>query len=340
LQFAAAFPLYYNNLRSKFFVKNPAGSTFSNKIAIFAAKIHKMLMKKLLLLTACTALMGACVSNEYDLGKDIDTDGIAIGDANSKLEMPLANIHVGINELSAGQVDITALFNDVEAWIPVSYSFIEVQRLGDKSYVDQWVKDLCNGMDNDSEFARVVEHIHKTRMDDFRQWVAPGTNVDTYKAAFKSSWNNSRKRSELENKIGEVVASEIASIDTDVDPVVYEIQNDGLDEDVIDMLVDEQNDGALELFGPILNKMEPIECSLKAEFVGSSVGFDVPLPAAKEVNIPNVKIPASDVYTIIQNGSLQVKVTLVKFYPRTAYPRDELMLVQLKLRKTGGLKVN
>lgn len=309
-----------------------------------------MLMKKLLLLTLCAVIMGACIDKEYDLGKDIDTDGVGIGDAASEFVMPLANIRVGSDELLAGKGDITALFSDVEAWIPASYESIEVQRLGDSRYVDQWVADLCKGMDDDNEFTHVVEQIHKTRMEDFRQWVAPNTDFDIYKATFKSLWSDNRTRKAIENKIGEIVASEIAAIDTEVDPVDYTIENDGLDEDVIDMLIDEQNDDALELFGSILNRMEPIECTLKAEFAGTSVGFDVALPAATaaagntdnagKAGIPDVKIPATDVYTIVQNGRLRVTVTPVKFYPRTAYPEYELMFVQLKLRKKGGLKVN
>lgn len=306
-------------------------------------------MKRLLLLTACTVIMGACINNDYDLGKSIDTDNVTIGGSDSEFVMPLANIHVSSNELSANNVDITALFGDVEAWIPASYKSIEVQRLGDSQYVDQWAGDLCKGMDNDdNEFARVVEHIHKNRMEDFRQCgVTPIDDFAAYKEQFKGLWNDSQTRGRIEAKIDEVVASEIASINTTVDPVEYEIQNDGLDEDVIDMLVDEQNDGALELFGSILNKMEPIECTLHAEFLNTPVGFDVSLPAAvasgaagNAVAIPNVKIPANDAYAIIERGLLRVTVTPVKFYPRTAYHEGEQLLVQLKLRKRGGLKVN
>lgn len=303
-----------------------------------------MLMKKLLLLMLCTVIMGACVDKEYDLGKDIDTDNVGIGGADSEFVMPLANIHVGSDELLAGKGDITVLFNDVDAWIPASYEYVEVQRLDDSEYVDQWVDDLCKGMDNDDEFTRVVEHIHKTRMEDFGHYVAPTTDFAAYKEAFQKSWNNSLLRGAIEKKIGEIVASEIAAIDTEVDPVDFKIENDGLDEGVIDMLVDEE-DGALEIFGSILNKMEPIECTLKAAFLETSVGFDVSLPAAVKaadspVAIPDVKIPASDAHKIIEQGLLRVTVTPVKFYPRAAYHEGEQMLVHLKLRRRGGLKVN
>ncbi len=338
--------------------KNTGEKTLSNKITIFAAKYLQTLMKRLLLLTACTVLMGACVSDEYDLG-NIDTEGIGIGDAASEFVLPLANIHVGSDELLAGEGDITGMFSNIEAWIPGSYASIEVQRLGDSRYVDQWIADLCKGMDVDNEFARVVEHIHKTRREDFRQCgVTPTDDLAAYKAQFKGLWSNSRTRGRIENKIGEVVASEIAAIDAEVAPVEYEIQNDGLDEEVIDMLIDEQNDDALELFGSVLNKMEPIECTLKAEFLDTSVGFDVSLPAAvtaaagqadpaddtvnadNAVAVPNVKIPAKDARQIIEQGLMRVTVTPVKFYPRTAYPEGEQMLVHLKLRRKGGLKVN
>ncbi len=306
-------------------------------------------MKKLLLLTACTVIMGACTNDEYDLGKNIDTDDVGIGGPDSEFVMPLANIHVGSNELLANNGDITVLFDNVEDWIPGSYESIEVQRLGDSQYVDQWVRDLCKGMnDDDNEFARVVEHIHKTRMNDFRDYVDPTTDFAAYKGKFQESWNNAQKRSGIERMIGKAVASDIAAIDVEIEPVDYEIQNDGLDEDVIDMLIDEQNDDALELFGTILNKMKPIECTVKAEFVDTSVDFNVSLPAAvaatdntgNAVAIPNVKIPAMDAYKIIEHGSLRVTVTLVKFYPRTAYPEGEQMFAHLKLRRKGSLKVN
>ncbi len=306
-------------------------------------------MKKLLLLTLCTVIMGACTDKEYDLGKDIDTDNVGIGGPDSEFVMPLANIHVSSNELSVDNRDITALFGDVEALIPASYQSIEVQRLGDSKYIDQWVKDLCKGMDEDeNEFTRVVEYIHRNRMEDFRQCgVTPNNDFAAYKEQFKGLWNDNQTRSAIETKIGEVVGSEITSLDTTVDPVDFEIENDGLDKDVIDMLVDEQGDGALELFGTIQNKMEPIECTLRAEFVGTSVGFDVSLPAAaasgtadNAVAIPAVKIPAKDAYAIIEHGSLRVTVTPVKYYPRAAYHEGEQMLVHLKLRKKGGLKVN
>lgn len=312
-------------------------------------------MKKLLLLTLCTVIMGACIDDEYDLGKDIDTDDVGIGGPDSEFVMPLANIHVGSGELSADKGDITVLFSDVDAWIPIRYEYIEVQRLGDSQYVDQWVEDLCKGMADDNEFTRVVEHIHKTRMEDFSYCVTPTDDFAAYKEAFQKSWNNNLMRSAIEKKIGEAVASEVAAVDVEIDPVDYTIQNDGLDEDVIDMLVDEQNDDALELFGSILNRMEPIECTLKAEFLETSVGFDVSLPAAvtavegkadpadnadNTVAVPAVKIPANDAYKIIEHGLLRVTVTPVKFYPRTAYHEGEQMFVQLKLRRKGGLKVN
>lgn len=331
-------------------------------------------MKKLLLLTACTVLIGACVTDEYDLGKDVDTSGIGIGDPASEFVMPLANIHVGCDELLTGKGDITGIFSNIESWIPASYKYIEVPRLGDSRYVGQWIADLCAGMDEDNEFARVVEHIHKTRMEDFRHCgVTPGTDFVTYKENFKRSWNNSRTRGAIEKTIGEVVAAEIAAVDAEVAPIDYTIENDGLDEDVIDMLIDEQNDDALELFGSIRNRMKPIECTLKAEFLETSVGFGVSLPAAvtadmgktdktdntdntdgadstdnadntdktdNAVAIPGVKIPAKDASAIIEHGLLRVTVTPVKFYPRTAYPEGEQMLVHLKLRRKGGLKVN
>ncbi len=307
-----------------------------------------MLMKKFLLLILCTVIMGACTDKEYDLGKDIDTDNVGIGGPDSEFVMPLANIHVSSNELSVDNRDITALFSDVEALIPGSYQSIEVQQLGDSKYIDQWVKDLCQGMDNDeNEFTRVVEYIHKNRMEDFRQCgVTPNNDFAAYKEEFRGLWNDSQKRGGIEAKIGEVVASEIASINTTVN-YDCDINNDGLDKDVIDMLVDEQNDGALELFGTVLNKMEPIECTLKAEFIGTSVSFDVLLPvgvasgtADNAVAVPAVTIPANDAYKIIEHGSLRVTVTPVKYYPRAEYHDGEQVLVNLKLRKKGGLKVN
>ncbi len=306
-----------------------------------------MLMKKFLLLTLCTVIMGACTDKEYDLGKDIDTDNVGIGGPDSEFVMPLANIHVSSNELSVDNRDITALFSDVEALIPGSYQSIEVQQLGDSKYIDQWVKDLCQGMDNDeNEFNRVVEYIHKNRMEDFRQCgVTPNDDLAAYKEEFRRVWSGS-KRSAIETKIREIVVSEIASINTTVN-YDCDINNDGLDKDVIDMLVDEQNDGALELFGTVLNKMEPIECTLKAEFIGTSVGFDVLLPVGvasgttdNAVAVPAVTIPANDAYKIIEHGSLRVTVTPVKYYPRAEYHDGEQVLVNLKLRKKGGLKVN
>ncbi len=304
-------------------------------------------MKKFLLLTLCTVIMGACTDKEYDLGKDIDTDNVGIGGPDSEFVMPLANIHVSSNELSVDNRDITALFSDVEDLIPASYEYIEVQRLNDTQYIDQWISDLCKGMDNDeNEFNRVVEYIHKNRMEDFRQCgVTPNDDLAAYKEEFRRVWSGS-KRSAIETKIREIVVSEIASINTTVN-YDCDINNDGLDKDVIDMLVDEQNDGALELFGTVLNKMEPIECTLKAEFIGTSVGFDVLLPvgvasgtADNAVAVPAVTIPANDAYKIIEHGSLRVTVTPVKYYPRAEYHDGEQVLVNLKLRKKGGLKVN
>ncbi len=304
-----------------------------------------MLMNKLLLLALCTVIMGACTDKEYDLGKDIDTDNVGIGGPDSEFVMPLANIHVSSNELSVDNRDITALFDDVEALIPASYESIDVQRLHDPSYINQWVKDLCKGMDtNENEFNRVVEYIHKNRMADFSQCgITPNSDLAAYKEDFRRLWNDTQARSEIEAKIGDVVASEISSVNTTVDPVVYDINNDGLDSDVIDMLVDEENDSALQLFGSILNKMEPIECTIKAEFIGTSVGFEVSLPAASAnnaVSIPAVNIPADDAYAIIEHASLRVTVTPVKYYPRAEYHEGEQVFVNLKLRKTGGLKVN
>lgn len=308
-------------------------------------------MKRLLLLTVCAAMTSACVTKEYDLKDGVYTDNAGIGDADAQFVIPLANIRVDSNELTTGKGGIITMFDGIDVWIPASYNSIEVQKLNDSQYIGQWVEDLCSGMNDgmndskeesgiqDNDFDRVVEHIHKNRMEDFRYWVAASNDLDTYKNNFRRSWNYFRTG--IERKIGQAVAEDVANVSTEVAPTDYTIDNSGLDNKVIDMLAEWHNDDALALCGSVVNRMKLFECKLKAELLGTSVGFDLQVqPADSTVDIPVVKIPAREARTIVQRSTMRLTLTPVRFYPRTPADPGEQLLVQLKLRRKGGMPVN
>ncbi len=308
-------------------------------------------MKRLLLLTVCAAITGGCVTREYDLKDGVYTDNIGIGEAGSEFVIPWANICVDSNRLTTGKGDITTMFDDIAPWIPASYESIEVQRLNDSQYLGQWVRDLCNGMNagmdgnkeesaaEDNDFDRVVEHIHKNRMEDFRSWVAVSDNPDTYKSNFRRSWNYFR--TSIERKIEQVIAEDTANVPTEIAPAEYAIDNSGLDNRVTDMLVEWRNDDALALCGRIVNRMKPFECKLTAELTDTSVGFGLQLrPAADTVDIPAVRIPAREARAIVQRGTLRVTLTPVRYYPHTPAVPGEQLLIELKLRRKGGMPIN
>lgn len=59
-------------------------------------------------------LATSCIDKDYDLS-EIDTDGVVIGD---EFRLPLATVTVGMSELSKGDTDIKALFDEADIWLP------------------------------------------------------------------------------------------------------------------------------------------------------------------------------------------------------------------------------
>lgn len=310
-------------------------------------------MKKILR-TFAWLLLGAsglvsCVDKAYDLEK-IDSDGISIGDDDSEFRIPVATIRVKTREIVSGDMDISALIDDVNVWLPSALpdgvDYLDVTRLEDNTYINKLLDALYVDMGNPAtgKLDAVADFAWTRCRDAFAPLLLVGDRAteEVFKTAFRTMYTQDVVRAEARRQ-AEFYLSGLAGID----PLVYDLGSLGIADDVVDMLADNLDPAGtpdavntLSLYGTIVCRL-PLSFRLGASLASTGIDFSSEIVAGSESNpIREVRIYAEDLRTLADGTSITLPVLLQRYYPGMDFSQDpaaEQISVSLSLVKRGPL---
>ena len=109
-------------------------------------------MKHILFRTALCAvvLLSSCVDKEYDLSK-IESEGVAIGNDQSKFYMPLLNVKFQSSNIcqnvDSDEISIMQIYDKINIWVPTKLpndaSYIDIKQL---STNEQYRNDILHAL--------------------------------------------------------------------------------------------------------------------------------------------------------------------------------------------------
>ena len=315
-----------------------------------------MKKKFYLFMLLCGACATSCIDPEYDLS-NISTDNIAIGDESSQFEIPLVQVLVGMDELK--DEDLTAIdgiFDEADTWLPTQLpqgeECIHVQQLTtDTEYTDELLEQLLTEMAEDPDkLEQVATLLEEKYIDSFQD--IPDIDPNRFKEDFIQVYTTNEQVRELLNERVKTLANNyLTGIDLNLSGLTYTIDNIDLGDDVVDMLTEnldpeetEQPKNTLHLVGTIDNNL-PVSFTATPVFLGTDVTFTAKIAANQSGNeIPETKVSADDLRTIVNGTSIEITVTIDKYYPGRGFNRgageedQPQITINLHLNKRGGLK--
>lgn len=314
-------------------------------------------MRKLLLL--CGVFATACIDNDYDLA-NINTDNIAIGDETSRFEAPLAKVYVSLADINSNdQVRIDQIFNEADTWLPTQLpdtdengAYADVQRLlNAPTYVnDRLLPDLLDEMGtNPEKLDAVATLLQKNYYDDFAG-VLPGVSQTEFKEAFVEAFtSNASLRDALSREVKNLAGDYLTNLDVNMDDLSYEIGHIDLSDEVVNMLCDNLDPAetpdpknTLHLAGEIDNRL-PLTLEIAPSFLNTQVSFSTTVLANSPENVlPETRLLANDLRTIVQNARVDIPIVIRKYYPGKGFDntseQQTQMQINLYLIKRGALK--
>lgn len=311
-------------------------------------------MKKALLFLLLCLSATSCVDKAYDL-ENVDTDNITIGGETSEFKIPLVTVVVGMAEIKNGNVDIEQIFQEADIWLPSplpeNVAYVDFSQLADQTYVNSLTDALLAQVERDEKKrAEVRDLIWDAYRDDFLPVLNLPENVDKsdYEAAFNLAIETGMP--EFQNEIRAIASRYITDIN--VEEMHYEVGNLDISSDIVDMLVDNLDPketpnpkNTLHLYGEISSKL-PISLLLHPAFSPSDVNFPVTMNAGTAVNkidpTPATRLFGEDLRQIVDGLTINIPVTLQKYYPAMGFQPNEQqqIVITLRLVKRGGLTLN
>lgn len=326
----------------------------------FTIILSQMKFKFLCLLCASGWLATACVDNDYDFGK-LETDNIAIGDASSVTEMPLATVYVSMSEIANNQSDILALCRKADNWLPAplpgNADYIDLTQINDPDYSGAIFDALIDQMDSDPEkLDAVTALVYEEYAPEFSELLGvPVTEPELFEEAFRIGYKEPAVNEELRNCfIG------FLSADLHVEPFSYDIGSINISNDVVDMLADNLDPegtpnptNTLSLAGEIVSRL-PITLQLSPSFRSGSyeiVSFDAHIDALSDIcpieESEQTRIYAEGLRQLVNGAEISIPVVFEKYYPGDSgflnTPADDQtpqIEIRLHLIKRGGIKIN
>lgn len=319
-------------------------------------------MKRILpLYMLCCLCATACVDQNYDLNK-IDTDNIAIGDENSRFEVPLVKVLVGMDELNSDdQTPIDALFNEADTWLPTQLPdhdengpFVFVQQLTNNPEFVQGtlLPALITEMEtDDAKLDDVATLLSENYYDSFAP-LLPGVTPETFKETFKEQFrNNGALHEQLAEQVKNLADSYLSSLEVNLSDLSYDVEHIDISDEIIDMLTDNldpegtpDSKNTLHIAGTIDNKL-PLSLTATPVFTPTDVTFTADIEANRNGNeLPETQLFAEDLRTIVRGITIQISVVLDKYYPGKGFERETgtgeqtQLQINLHLIKRGGLK--
>lgn len=318
-------------------------------------------MKKFsFLILLCAAGLAACVAPEYDLSK-ISTDNIAIGDESSQFQVPLLKISVNMNELdNDGGDSIDKIFDEADTWLPEQSLnsdengiFVLVQRLlTDTEYVEDLLTRLLEEMhSNPEKLDRVIALLEEKYFEEFASILGISEQAD-FKEAFKTAFNSGNALcKQIETKIKELATIYLTGLNVNMPDLTYSVERIELSDDVVNMLVDNLDDkevaepkNTLHMAGTIDNRL-PISITATPTFAPTEISFTATIEANRTDNVlEETRLFAEDLQSIVRGLTIQIAVSLDKYYPGKGFDRgsdtneQSQLTINLHLIKRGALK--
>ncbi len=293
----------------------------------------------------------SCVDDSYDLST-VDTDNISIGE-NESFEMPLATVTIRMDEFKKESVDLTALMNEADTWLPStlpgSADYVDLQKVlhNDAEYINALLNALMDEMcGNPDKMNLVVNTIwsNKAYRNEFSSELPTGDDKQqAFKDGFKRLFASTQQLRDLTAARAKKYLSELK-----VEAVEYRLDKIDISNDVVKMLTDNLDDRntpngtrRLELYGSVTSAL-PLSLDCAPLFLTSPVVevSTIRVEPSQEMTIDPTRIYADDLRHILAGATISFPVELLKYYPQRGYDRQQEIRLTLKLRKTGGLKID
>lgn len=311
-------------------------------------------MRKLYFLLFSTALLASCIDPDYDLTK-VDTENITLGE---EFHIPLATIHVTMQELRQGNLDIEGVFAEADDWLPATLpggadyvDIVALNRHGD--YLDTLIDALIEEMKQPDgrKLAAVTERICAEYKSQFLSLLGLPSSVpdEVFKATFQTEF----LRQQVVQEQSKQVARDYLG-DINVEAMSYRIDGVSIADEVVDMLCDNLDaesvpaagrTSTLHLYGQIRSKL-PVSMLLEPRFSSTRLDFQVEVDATQAAN-PIAESDGTqpfeqDLRQIVGGVDVAIPVTLERYYPAIGFRSDEQeqVAIDLRLVKRGGLKIN
>lgn len=311
-------------------------------------------MKKVLLCAAVLALSASCVDKDFDMS-DINTDDIVIGGDESVFRLPLANISVLGEAVSAdnGTYDsLQNIFDEADTWIPSKWTELSLARLNDQdqTYVDEIISALLEDMQSDDVkraevVRRIVESSSYASAVESSMPKNPETGEPLY--SIDDYINNHFDEFEDDSRsvLTDIVNKHLESMTTCISEITEDVDDFGLDDDIVDLL---SGEGTMRIYGTIFNAL-PIDCTGCTFTLASRYDEDVEVLnfsfdlGYNKTNPLDVPVYEHNLRGMVGDMKLTVKFEPTIYYPLRGKPLpadDETALsLTLKLEKTGGLNI-
>lgn len=304
-------------------------------------------MKLFVPLLLLCMIASSCIDKDYDLSQ-IDTEGVTIGDV---FELPLATVTVGMNELNKDGADIEALFDEADIWLPSSLpggaesvDLLKIQNT--PSYTTQLLDALIVQMQtDDAKINAVADLLYAKYLDTFLPMLPPNTNPRDFKPVFIEAFRNTPM---LQDRLTAEVKNLASGYLTDlqVGEVTYDIGKIDIGSDIVDMLADNLDPkgtanprNTLDIYGEITSAL-PLSLQFSPHFSPTEVKFDVHVEPNVTTRIAETRLYESDLRQIIEGAQIILPVTLEEYFPGYGFTSDQKIVIKLRLRKHGGLKLN
>lgn len=292
-------------------------------------------------------LATSCIDKDYDLS-EIDTDGVVIGD---EFRLPLATVTVGMSELSKGDTDIKALFDEADIWLPSPLpggeKSVDLQKIQDTpSYTKDLLDALIGQMQTDDvKINAVADLLYDKYLGTFLPMLPPDTDPKDFKQVFITAFRSTTGlQDELAGEVRNLAGSYLT--DLKVEDVTYDIGKIDIGSDIVDMLADNLDpkgtadpQNTLDIYGQITSAL-PVSLQFSPRFSPTEVEFDVYVEPNVPAKIAETRLYESDLRQIIDGAEIILPVTLEKYFPGSGFTTDQKIVINLRLVKRGGLKLN
>lgn len=311
-------------------------------------------MRKIYFLLLSTALLASCIDPDYDLTK-VDTENITLGE---EMHIPLATIHVTMQELRQGSLDIEGVFAEADDWLPATLpegaNYVDIVALNrHEEYLDTLIDALIEEMKQPDgrKLATVAERICADYKSQFLSLLGLPSSVPD--EVFKTTFQTEFLRQEVVQEQSKQLARDYLS-DINIDAMSYRIDGVSIADEVVDMLCDNLDaesvpaagrTSTLHLYGEIRSKL-PVSMLLEPRFSSTRLDFQVEVDATLTANpiaeSDGTQLFEQDLRQIVGGVDVTIPVTLEKYYPAIGFRSDvqEQVAIDLRLVKRGGLKIN